>query len=119
MELTLQPSDDDLVRVVCAGQVMQYLIPAGPHPLEKLIGPDAFKRRILFSLDRTTFIDTSGIAWLLSCHKRCNQAGGRIVYHSAPPLIDDTLKVLRMDRVLFLADNEAAARTKAVGESGG
>src|SRR5207248_9154489 len=114
MALTLHPAAGDLVRVACVGQIMQYQIPPGTHPLEKLAGPGVFARRILFSLDRTTFLDTSGIAWLLSCHKRCLKAGGRIVFHSAPPLIDDTLKVLRMELVLNLADDEAAARARAL-----
>jgi hypothetical protein len=114
MELTLQPADGELVRVACAGQIMQHLIPPGTHPLEKLAGPGVFARRILFSLGRTTFLDTSGIAWMLSCHKRCLKAGGRIVFHSAPPLIDDTLKVLRMELILNLAADEAAARARAL-----
>ena len=114
MELTLLPPDGELIRVACAGQIQQYLIPSAPHPLEKVLGPDCFNRRILLNLERTTFIDTSGIAWLLSCHKRCLQNGGRLVIHSAPPLIDQTLRVLRMDMVLQMAADEPEARALAL-----
>ena len=68
--------------------------------IAKLSFKEALSRRILLNLERTTFIDTSGIAWLLSCHKRCLQAGGRFVLHSAPPLIDQTLRVLRMEDII-------------------
>jgi anti-anti-sigma regulatory factor len=113
MHLTRLPDDDGLVRVQCSGKILQYLLQPGTHPLEKAVGPEVFKYRVLFDLSATEFIDTSGIAWMLGCHKRFNAYGGRIVFHSAPPIVDQPLSVLNMDKVLLLALDEPQARRMA------
>jgi hypothetical protein len=112
MHLTLLPPEGGLDRVQCSGQIMQYKLPPGPHPLEKLLGPDVFTHRVLFDLEKTTFIDSSGVAWMLACNRQFEGAGGCIVFHSAPPLVDQTLLLLKMDRILKLAANESQARTR-------
>jgi anti-anti-sigma factor len=85
----------------------------GPdEPLAEMFGHDVYARPILMGLAGSEYMDSSGVSWLLMCHKRCKQAGGRLVIHSFPPLIAQILKVLRMELVLELAANEADARRR-------
>jgi anti-anti-sigma regulatory factor len=107
-------SEDAVDRVRCSGQVMRYRTPEGPHPLQELLGPDAFARRVLFDMAPTTFMDSSGVAWLLACHRRFESAGGCVVYHSLPPDVDYTLReLLQLDRVLRVAGDAEEAEKKA------
>jgi anti-anti-sigma regulatory factor len=64
----------------------------------------------LIDLEQTSFIDSSGISWMLICHKHFVQGGGQVVFHSAPPLVQHTLGLLRLNLVLHLASDEDAAR---------
>jgi len=57
----------------------------------------------------TRFIDSSGLSWLVVCHKRFVQAGGRLVLHSVSPAIMELFKMMRLELVLEIADNEDAA----------
>jgi hypothetical protein len=109
MQLTLVSDDGHLARVRWPGQFMQYRSPPGPHPFERLLGPDAFRRRVLFDLGATRFIDSSGVAWMLASHRRFREAGGRLVFHSPTLQVDLTLRTLCMDLALLLATDEAAA----------
>jgi anti-anti-sigma regulatory factor len=49
------------------------------------------------------------MGWLLLCNKRFREADGRLVIHSVPPVVLDVMKVMRLDRVLKLAEDEVAA----------
>jgi anti-anti-sigma regulatory factor len=110
MKLSLLSEEGGLARLQCEGPITMTQVQEGVAPLERLLGPEAFKRRVLFDLVKTNFIDSSGVSWMLVCHKSFTKAGGRIVFHSAPPLVQQTLALLRMNLVLHLAADEAAAR---------
>jgi hypothetical protein len=47
---------------------------------------------------------------MLTIHKRFRNTGGKIVYHSAPPLVQQTLDLLRMNLILHLAPDLTTAR---------
>ena len=86
----------------------------GTAQLEEALVSAGYRQKVLLDLENTTFIDSSGISWLMICHKHFVQAGGKVVYHSAPPLVQQTLKLLRLNLVLNLADDEDAARAMAL-----
>ena len=110
MKLTLISRTPELTLVACEGHVTQITLDAGGDPLEALLTTGAWADSILMDLSQAQFIDSSGVGWMLKCHKHCKQAGGRIIYHSAPPLVRQTLELLQMGRVLFLAKDAKAAR---------
>jgi len=117
MQLTALPPDGDLCRLRLTGEVvMRALIPPPPHPLALVSGPEVYARRALLDLGGVTWIDTWGIGWLMSCHKRFLQGGGRLVIHSVPPAVAPSLRLLRLEQVLNLAADEADARRLAVAE---
>lgn len=92
------------------GDVGLAFAAADSDPLIPLLGPEGFRRQVLLDLERASFIDSSGIGWLVVCQKRFLDAGGRLVLYAIPPLILHPLKLMRMDKVLQLADDLPAAR---------
>jgi anti-anti-sigma regulatory factor len=117
MKLSLLSGEGNLSRVQCEGPIAMTQVQEGTGPLERILGVEPFRRRVLFDLVKTNFIDSSGVSWMLLCHKAFTKGGGRIVFHSAPPLVLQTLQLLRMNLILHLAADEAAARTVAEQEA--
>jgi anti-anti-sigma regulatory factor len=114
MKLSVKSDDGALLLLQCEGAITVTQVQQGLQPLEELLGPPGFSRRVLFDLEKTNFIDSSGVSWMLVCHKEFVRASGRIVFHSAPPLVRQTLDLLRMSLVLYLATDETAARKVAM-----
>ena len=110
MQLSQLPSDSAVMLVRCAEQISQSEIQHDRDPMSDLLGPGTYARRVLFDLSQTSYIDSSGVSWMLSMHKRFRNAGGKIVYHSAPPLVQQTLDLLRMNLVLNITPDLETAR---------
>lgn len=113
MQLALISADSDLARLRLSGRVTQESLAADADPILDLLGADGYGRRVLVDLSQAEFLDSSGVGWLLSCHKRFRQGQGRFILHSIPPLVRRTLQILRMELVLKLANDEAEAETLA------
>ncbi len=111
MKLTLISRSPGLIQVSCAGQVTQINLQAEDDPLFSILGHEDCAHSILVDLSQAQFIDSSGVGWMLKSHKHCKQAGGRIIFHSAPPLVRQTLELLQMGKVLCLAKDAKTART--------
>jgi anti-anti-sigma factor len=110
MKLTLISRTPGLTQVSCQGQVTQITLQPGEDPLRAVLDHEDCAQSILMDLSQAQFIDSSGVGWMLKCHKHCKQAGGRIIYHSAPPLVRQTLDLLQMGKVLCLAKDAKNAR---------
>jgi anti-anti-sigma factor len=114
MKLSLVSSGDSIRRVAWSGELTMLDV-EGADPLAALLGPDAFGRTVLLDLGQTTFMDTAAVGWLIGLHKKFKQAGGRLILHSVPPLIDQMFQLLKLPAVLHVAGDEAAARALAEG----
>jgi anti-sigma B factor antagonist len=51
-------------------------------------------------LDKTGYIDSSGIGWLVGCHRRFTAAGGRLILHSVPPMVEQVIHLLKLQKLL-------------------
>ncbi len=116
MKLTLVGDDETAVAIRCEGQITLAHIKPGIDHLEQVGGLGIYGRRVLIDLEKTSYIDSAGVGWLMSCHKRFKTQGGRMVLHSIPPLIRQTLDLLRLHRIFALAADEASARRLALEE---
>ena len=106
-------TDDQIVGLRCEGQIaLAYLKPGVDH-LEHAAGPTVYSQRVLIDLEKTTYIDSAGIGWLMTCHKRFTTSGGRMILHSIPPLIRQTFDQLKLFHIFALAADEADARKAA------
>jgi anti-anti-sigma factor len=116
MQLTLTKSDNDVLRIQCEGTISQDGFKPGADPLEDLIGADSYDRKVLLNLERTHYIDSSGVGWLMGRNKQFRQSGGRLILHSIPPMVSQVLQLLRMGMVLELASDEATALARVTGD---
>jgi len=113
MKLSIASDDGQTVCMNVAGSVTQQEVVLLADPLSDLLGPEAYHRRVCMDLGNTGFLDSSGINWLILCHKRFREHGGRMVLHSTPPLVMNVIKILKLQRVLDIADNPQAAKALA------
>lgn len=100
MKLIVIKDDGQCVHVTVRGRVTQGDLRPTEEPLSELLGLDAYQRSVRLDLSDTSYIDSSGVGWLLSCHKRMKAAGGKLTLHSAPPTVANLLHVLRLEKVL-------------------
>jgi anti-anti-sigma factor len=118
MILKTMCDDEETLRVQLGGRVVQEDLAPENDALEGLLDDRGYARRVLVDLSQAEYIDSSGLAMLLGWHKRLSGAGGKLVLHSIPPQVMDTLRILRMELVLAMARDETAALALARGESG-
>jgi anti-anti-sigma factor len=104
---------DGVVRVRAEGTITTVDFPAdGKNPIQDLLGENWATNRVLLDLSRTSYIDSSAIGWLINTQKELKAHGGRIAVHSIQPAVMQILRVLRIEKVLPLVEDEAAARTQ-------
>jgi anti-anti-sigma factor len=99
MKLSLAKDDGKVASVTVSGQVTQRELNPIQEPLGDLLGPAAYSRQVQLDLSGTNYIDTSGVGWLLTCHKRMKQAGGKLTLHHPHPIVINVLMVLQLDKV--------------------
>jgi anti-anti-sigma factor len=119
MQFKIQKSEDDLMRVDVAGEMVRGASPVDDDPLTDVIGDGVYGRRVLLNLRHCRHIDSTGIGYLLTCHQRFERQGGRLVLHSAPAAVARLFQVMRVHQVLHItADAAGAARLAEDGQQG-
>ncbi len=70
---------------------------------------DAGQRNIAVNLAQVNFVDSSGIGAMVRAFTSVTRAGGKLQFFSPTKMMRQTLKMVRLDTVLSLYDDEAAA----------
>jgi anti-anti-sigma factor len=109
VKLTLLTSVRGYTRVESEGEITVLDFSPGAQPIEALLGPEAYSSTVLLNLSKSPYIDSSGVGWLMLCHRRFQIAGGRLVVHSIPPMVNHCFRVLGMYHILNIAPEESAA----------
>ena len=117
MELEKVSDDGNVLRLKAKGCVKQSAATVELEPLGALLGERGYGRKVLLDLSEADFVESSGLSWLLVCHKRFRQAGGKVVLHSVPVVVMQVLQVLSLDRAFDMADDDSAALGILKGES--
>lgn len=98
-------SESDGVRhVVMTGRITYSTLDLQQDPLVQY-DSNIYSRRVYFDLSGIDYIDSSGVSWLLSCNRRFREAGGKLVLHSLHPLVSQVLRMLKLEKVLHLAES--------------
>ncbi len=113
MNLELLADDGTVAKVGLAGEISQIRFRGGGNPLEELLGSGCYGRTVLLDGAGGEWIDSSGISWLIASHKRFRDGGGRLVLFGLTPRVRGVLQFCRVDSILNVADDEAAARAVA------
>jgi anti-anti-sigma factor len=115
LNMSVEADEGGVVTVHCAGDINQIYFQLG-NPLEKLLGPTTFTRKVILNMENVNFLDSSGLSWLVACHKRFQQQGGRMILCSISPRIFQVLNFCRMDRLFAVTEDEAEARARLQGD---
>jgi anti-anti-sigma factor len=115
MELNVLSDAEGLLELETKGLAVDGDPMAGGDPLAALLGERGWARRATLSLAGSDYINSSGLAMLLTWHKQFRDAGGRLVLHSVPEHVMESIRLLRMERVFHLADDATTARRLASG----
>ncbi len=100
-----------IIRVGAEGKITaDDLLLHGVNPLQSLMGSTWASNKVLLDFERVHYIDSSAVGWLISSHKEFKSAGGAMVVHSIQPTVKQILDLLKIGRVVPMADDEAAAR---------
>jgi stage II sporulation protein AA (anti-sigma F factor antagonist) len=117
MKLSVRTRQGDVVRVRLEGQVSQRDVAPNQEPLGDLLGEQGYAQSVVIDMSEVASLDSSGVNWLLICQKRIRQAGGTLVLHSLSPITKNVIKVLNLQTVFRLADDEHAAIRLLEGEA--
>ena len=80
----------------------------------KVYGEDVYKQRVMVSMCKTGHVDSTGIEWLLNCHRKFEQQGGKMVLHNLTLATQKLFHMMRMHLVLNIAANEESAKSLLV-----
>jgi anti-anti-sigma factor len=67
------------------------------EPLGLKTGPD---RHVVLNMQHATFLDSSGIGWLLSLNRVLRQKNLRLVLYALPPIIERVVSMMRLDEAI-------------------
>ncbi|HEY2410639.1 MAG TPA: STAS domain-containing protein [Pirellulaceae bacterium] len=117
MKLTLGKSDGENFRILVSGKVTQHDFGPVQEPLEALVGPGVYARQIELDMAEATYMDSSGVGWLLTCHKRVREASGQMRIVNVQPIIANMLRLLKLSRMFGLDGPTEDATPEAGGLS--
>ena len=118
MRLSLVRDEGDVVLVEAEGSLTASALTYPIDPLAELLTDQVYGRKVMISFAGATMIDSSGLGWLVVCQKRFKQAGGTMVLYELSPMVRQTIQIVRLDRVLQLAETLTEARRRLDGAAG-
>jgi anti-sigma B factor antagonist len=110
MKLQLMSIEGDTVFVRVEGEITPGAAGVAQDPMEQLIDPKGYSRKLVLNLQQVDYMDSSGIAWLLGWERRTRQAGGALLLFGLSPRVSEVLRISRMDMILRIYPDEAAVR---------
>jgi anti-anti-sigma factor len=100
MKLAIAKDDSQGVRVAISGKVTQHDFTGKPEPLVDLLGPTVYGRNVTLDMSDTMYLDSAGVGWLLTCHKRTREAGGSLKLDKTPSIVLNLLRLLKLSKLL-------------------
>src|SRR5665213_3024600 len=108
MKLTVTGCENGLIQLDCSGTITAFPTPEGLDMWQVALGPGGYARSVLLDLSKADYLDSNGVCWRSIAHKHFVQAGGRLILHSLPRRLQDTVDLLRLPSILDIVANETA-----------
>ena len=113
MQLSLIGEDGRVSSLRAEGEIRLGTMPNVGDPLAAVVTSDRKNRFLLLDLSRTSYIDSCGVGWIVRQHKLAKEKGGGLILHSVPPSVLQILRLLRLETILEITEDEAAAKALA------
>lgn len=117
MHLTLENQANGIYQLTLSGKISQNSTNSYSEQLDCLIGVANLNQKILVSLQKTEYIDSSGIGWLLALDKKIRAAGGQLILHSVPNDVQQVFGIMKLGKVLKIARDKQHAHSLATEET--
>ena len=116
MNITLVSIEKEgLVKLASSGNITaSNFDPSGRNPLERILGQNWSSFRVLLDMNKTHYIDSSAIGWLIATTKAFRTGGGQLVIHDVPSNVRQMLDLLKVGKVVPIADSVITAREMAL-----
>ena len=111
MNLSLESKNGGVIRIKMTGGIGPKKKSPFHDSLKDVLESNVYAQNVSFDLSEVERLETSGIVWLLECHRQFDQHRGKMVLHSIPPNVAKTLNMLRMNHVLKTAATDTDAET--------
>ena len=102
-QLNLLDEQPQQVRMQLVGAVSHDQSPT--DSFQKLGGPAIYSRKVMVDLSKCHYVNSGGVAWLLIHHRRFQEAGGKLVLHSASPVVRQIFNLMKMELVLSFCND--------------
>ena len=86
--------------MTCCNELLQAQDPLQPFQLQADLD-----RNLVLNFRHASFLDSSGIGWLLSVHRALQQRQRYLVLCELPPVIERIVLMMRLDEVLLVRKN--------------
>lgn len=94
--------------LVLAGDIDLHVSPRAREAVSKIL--ENKPARVYVDLGGVTYMDSSGIAVLIETLQQTQAYGGKLAIYSVPPRVKAVFEVARLDQVLGIYPDAAAAR---------
>ncbi|MFN3167976.1 MAG: STAS domain-containing protein [Phycisphaeraceae bacterium] len=108
--------DDGVATLACAGEMNALEMTTQGKGLKGVLGDDWASRNVALDLSEASYMDSAAIGWLLSLHKAFSDAGGRLILFGTHPNVRRVIEMMRIDKVLDLAEDREHALKRLRGE---
>ena len=109
-----------LIHARAEGTITAHDFPAGRvDPLEALLGANWKAGRVVIDFSSVRYVDSSAVGWLIGAQRAFREGGGRMVLFGVQPVVRQIFDVLKVGRVVPIAENVAAARELVLSATGG
>lgn len=68
---------------------------------------------IAVNLSGVSFLDSSGIGSIVRCHKTATERSGKLILYAPSKMVKHTLKMVSLDKVMNLFEDETSALAEA------
>lgn len=109
MELARIHTDDGVTRISLQGLLTRDQALRDRDPIVEKCGKSVYSRRLLFDLSDCHHVDSTGVEWLLTSHRKCEEGGGVLIIHSPQEMVRQVLHMMRMELVLNIFRDETEA----------
>ncbi len=109
MQLSVRSEDGPVLRIDVTGRINMAVLAEQQEALSELLEDGGYGQQALLDMTSVEFVDSAGMSWLVMQHKRFCDAGGKFAIHSVPFTVMETLKVMRLNQVLNVANDESEA----------
>jgi anti-anti-sigma factor len=111
-QLTLLGEHPHGLRMELSGEVSHN--ERSTDPFQQVGGPAIYSRKVLLDLSKCHYVNSNGVGWLLVHHRRFEEAGGKLILHSASPVVMQIFNLMKMELVLNLCHDALAAESMLI-----